>query len=161
MLADAWSDREACTDNDCVKEAAALISQIENLPAYFSSGISLAGSIPSFNGSIVYSGLRNTKVLSQTTTEYIGGQTLVSTTQTDYNDCSRYLNFGYGAINPVQSFQDCRDNPTQMREYGYDPEHYQGFAFGMGIDRIAMLKHGLPDLRLLFENDVRFLEQFR
>ena len=48
-----------------------------------------------------------------------------------------------------------------VRQYGYDPENYQGFAFGMGIDRIAMLKHGLPDLRLLFENDVRFLEQFR
>jgi phenylalanyl-tRNA synthetase alpha chain len=48
-----------------------------------------------------------------------------------------------------------------VREYGYDPERYQGFAFGMGIERIAMLKHGLPDLRMLFDNDVRFLEQFR
>jgi phenylalanyl-tRNA synthetase alpha chain len=43
---------------------------------------------------------------------------------------------------------------------GYDPETTQGFAFGMGIERIAMLKHGLPDLRLFVENDVRFLEQF-
>ncbi len=43
---------------------------------------------------------------------------------------------------------------------GYDPEKVQGFAFGMGIDRIAMLKHGVPDLRLMFENDLRFLEQF-
>lgn len=43
---------------------------------------------------------------------------------------------------------------------GYDPEHVQGFAFGMGIERIAMLKHGVPDLRLLYDNDVRFLEQF-
>ena len=43
---------------------------------------------------------------------------------------------------------------------GYDPEHVQGFAFGLGIDRMAMLKHGVPDLRLLFENDLRFLEQF-
>jgi phenylalanyl-tRNA synthetase alpha chain len=42
----------------------------------------------------------------------------------------------------------------------YDPETTQGFAFGMGIERIAMLKHGIPDLRLFFENDVRFLEQF-
>ena len=41
-----------------------------------------------------------------------------------------------------------------------DPERYQGFAFGMGIERIAMLKHGVPDLRLFFDNDVRFLEQF-
>ncbi len=44
---------------------------------------------------------------------------------------------------------------------GYDPERVQGFAFGMGIERIAMLKHGVPDLRLFFDNDVRFLEQFR
>ncbi len=47
-----------------------------------------------------------------------------------------------------------------VREHGYDPEEIQGFAFGMGIERIAMLKHGVPDLRLLYENDVRFLEQF-
>jgi phenylalanyl-tRNA synthetase alpha chain len=43
---------------------------------------------------------------------------------------------------------------------GYDPERHQGFAFGMGIERIAMLKHGVPDLRLLYDNDIRFLEQF-
>ena len=47
-----------------------------------------------------------------------------------------------------------------VRDHGYDPERVQGYAFGMGIDRIAMLKHGVPDLRLLFDNDVRFLEQF-
>ncbi len=47
-----------------------------------------------------------------------------------------------------------------VREYGYDPEKVQGFAFGMGIERIAMLKHGVPDLRLMYDNDVRFLEQF-
>jgi phenylalanyl-tRNA synthetase alpha chain len=47
-----------------------------------------------------------------------------------------------------------------VRQYGYEPERIQGFAFGMGIERIAMLKHGVPDLRLFFENDVRFLEQF-
>jgi phenylalanyl-tRNA synthetase alpha chain len=48
-----------------------------------------------------------------------------------------------------------------VRESGYDPERIQGFAFGMGIERIAMLKHGVPDLRKFFENDVRVLEQFR
>ena len=48
-----------------------------------------------------------------------------------------------------------------VREHGYDPEQVQGFAFGMGIERIAQLKHGIPDLRLFFDNDVRFLEQFR
>ena len=42
----------------------------------------------------------------------------------------------------------------------YDPEQVQGFAFGMGIERIAMLKHGVPDLRLFYDNDLRFLEQF-
>jgi phenylalanyl-tRNA synthetase alpha chain len=47
-----------------------------------------------------------------------------------------------------------------VREYGYDPEEIQGFAWGMGIERIAMLKHGVPDLRLLYDNDVQFLEQF-
>ncbi len=47
-----------------------------------------------------------------------------------------------------------------VAERGYDPERVQGFAFGMGIERIAMLRHGVPDLRIFFENDVRFLEQF-
>jgi phenylalanyl-tRNA synthetase alpha chain len=47
-----------------------------------------------------------------------------------------------------------------VSEMGYHPEKVQGFAFGMGIDRIAMLKYGVPDLRLMFENDLRFLEQF-
>src|SRR4051812_8605078 len=47
-----------------------------------------------------------------------------------------------------------------VAEQGYDPERVQGFAFGMGIDRIALLKHGVPDLRMLFENDLRLLEQF-
>ena len=47
-----------------------------------------------------------------------------------------------------------------VRDHGYDPERVQGFAFGMGIERIAALKYGVPDLRLLYENDLRFLEQF-
>ena len=47
-----------------------------------------------------------------------------------------------------------------VREHGYDPDRIQGFAFGMGIERIAMLKHGIPDLRLLYDNDIRLLEQF-
>jgi phenylalanyl-tRNA synthetase alpha chain len=48
-----------------------------------------------------------------------------------------------------------------VEQNGYDPEKVQGFAFGMGIERIALLKHGIPDLRKFFENDVRVLEQFR
>jgi phenylalanyl-tRNA synthetase alpha chain len=47
-----------------------------------------------------------------------------------------------------------------VKEHGYDPEKVQGFAFGMGVERIAMLRHGVPDLRQFFDNDVRFLEQF-
>jgi phenylalanyl-tRNA synthetase alpha chain len=47
-----------------------------------------------------------------------------------------------------------------VSDYGYDSEQIQGFAFGMGIERIAMLKHGVPDLRIFYDNDVRFLEQF-
>ncbi len=49
---------------------------------------------------------------------------------------------------------------TEHNAPGYDPESVQGFAWGMGVERIAMLKHGIPDLRLYFENDLRFLEQF-
>ncbi len=47
-----------------------------------------------------------------------------------------------------------------VTENGYDPERFQGFAFGMGVERIAMLRHGVPDLRRFFDNDVRMLEQF-
>ncbi len=49
---------------------------------------------------------------------------------------------------------------TEVGDPAYDPELVSGFAFGMGIDRIAMLKHGVSDLRLMFDNDIRFLEQF-
>jgi phenylalanyl-tRNA synthetase alpha chain len=47
-----------------------------------------------------------------------------------------------------------------VAENGYDPDRVQGFAFGMGVERIAMLRHGVPDLRRFFDNDVRMLEQF-
>ncbi|HWP35150.1 MAG TPA: phenylalanine--tRNA ligase subunit alpha [Thermodesulfobacteriota bacterium] len=51
-------------------------------------------------------------------------------------------------------------DPAVYGFVGYDPERVSGFAFGMGIERIAMLKYGITDLRLFFENDLRFLEQF-
>lgn len=51
-------------------------------------------------------------------------------------------------------------DPNVFRQVGYDPEVYTGFAFGVGIERMAMLKYGIDDLRMFFENDVRFLEQF-
>ena len=47
-----------------------------------------------------------------------------------------------------------------VEEMGYDPEKVQGFAYGLGIERVAMLRHGIPDLRRFFDNDVRMLEQF-
>jgi phenylalanyl-tRNA synthetase alpha chain len=51
-------------------------------------------------------------------------------------------------------------DPEVFKSVNYDPEVYSGFAFGMGVERIAMLKYGVNDLRLFFENDVRFLKQF-
>jgi phenylalanyl-tRNA synthetase alpha chain len=51
-------------------------------------------------------------------------------------------------------------HPTVLENCGYDPERYSGFAFGGGIDRLAMIRFGIPDIRLLWESDVRFLEQF-
>jgi len=51
-------------------------------------------------------------------------------------------------------------DPAVFKMVGYDPEKYSGFAFGMGAERIAMLKYGINDIRLFFENDLRFLKQF-
>jgi phenylalanyl-tRNA synthetase alpha chain len=51
-------------------------------------------------------------------------------------------------------------HPNVLRECGVDPDVYSGFAFGLGADRIAMGRYGIDDMRLLFENDIRFLKQF-
>lgn len=51
-------------------------------------------------------------------------------------------------------------HPNVLRNGGVDPERYSGFAWGFGIERIAMLKYGIPDIRLFYDNDLRFLEQF-
>ncbi len=51
-------------------------------------------------------------------------------------------------------------NPKVFDIVGYDPEEFTGYAFGMGVERIAMILYGIPDIRMLYENDVRFLEQF-
>jgi len=51
-------------------------------------------------------------------------------------------------------------HPNVFKHVGYDPKKYTGFAFGMGVERIAMLKYGINDIRLFFENDLRFLKQF-
>jgi phenylalanyl-tRNA synthetase alpha chain len=64
---------------------------------------------------------------------------------------------GAGEVDPnVYSYV----STTERNAPGYDPERVQGYAWGMGVERIAMLKHGIPDLRLYYENDLRFLEQF-
>lgn len=52
-------------------------------------------------------------------------------------------------------------HPNVLRTVGFDPDKYSGFAFGVGVDRIAMVRHGIPDIRLFLENDLRFLEQFQ
>lgn len=51
-------------------------------------------------------------------------------------------------------------DPEVFKKVGYDPEVYSGFAFGLGVERIAMLKYGITDIRLFYENDIRFLHQF-
>jgi phenylalanyl-tRNA synthetase alpha chain len=51
-------------------------------------------------------------------------------------------------------------DPNVLENVGYDPEEVSGFAFGLGLERIAMLRHGVPDLRMFWDNDLRFLRQF-
>jgi phenylalanyl-tRNA synthetase alpha chain len=51
-------------------------------------------------------------------------------------------------------------DPNVLRNVGYDPEEVSGFAFGLGLERIAMLRHGVPDIRMFWENDLRLLSQF-
>ena len=52
-------------------------------------------------------------------------------------------------------------DPNVFNAVGYDDEEFTGFAFGMGVERVTMLKYGINDVRLFFENDIRFLSQFR
>jgi phenylalanyl-tRNA synthetase alpha chain len=51
-------------------------------------------------------------------------------------------------------------DPQVLKNCGIDPEEYSGYAFGLGIDRIAMIQYGIKDIRQMFENDIRFLHQF-
>lgn len=67
---------------------------------------------------------------------------------------------GAGMVNPaVYEFVNARNNLGNRNLY--DPEKYSGFAFGLGVERFAMFKYGINDIQLFFQNDVRFLEQFR
>ena len=51
-------------------------------------------------------------------------------------------------------------HPNVLRNCGIDPDEYSGFAFGIGLDRMTMMRFNISDLRLIFENDLRFLQQF-
>ncbi|MEP7063850.1 MAG: phenylalanine--tRNA ligase subunit alpha [Betaproteobacteria bacterium] len=68
------------------------------------------------------------------------------------------MNFGDGWLEIAGSGQV---HPNVLKAAGIDPEQWQGFAFGMGPDRLAMLRYGIDDLRIFYENDLRFLAQFR
>src|SRR5207302_1736944 len=68
------------------------------------------------------------------------------------------MSFGRGWLEIAGSGQV---HPNVLRSVGIDPERWQGFAFGMGPDRLAMLRYGVQDLRLFYENDLRFLAQFK
>ena len=80
---------------------------------------------------------------------------------------------GSGSIKSGQTCRVCKASgwleilgagmidPAVFKFVGYDPEKVSGFAFGMGVERIAMLKYGIDDIRLFFQNDLRFLKQFR
>ncbi|MBM3934567.1 MAG: phenylalanine--tRNA ligase subunit alpha [SAR202 cluster bacterium] len=76
-------------------------------------------------------------------------------------------NFKVNGVRPIKRDQDWLEimgagmvHPNVLRGVGYDPEVYTGFAFGMGVERIAMLKYGIDDIRHFYSNDMRFLKQF-
>ena len=52
-------------------------------------------------------------------------------------------------------------HPNVLKMSGYDPEVYSGFAFGIGIERVAMLKYGIDDIRRFYQNDLRFIKEFK
>ena len=71
-----------------------------------------------------------------------------------------FRNFKGGKDSWLEIFGAGMVDPAVLQNVGYDPEVWSGYAFGMGIERIAMLKYDIPDIRLLYENDQRFLQQF-
>ncbi|MCJ8328533.1 MAG: phenylalanine--tRNA ligase subunit alpha [Lentisphaeria bacterium] len=71
-----------------------------------------------------------------------------------------FRNFKGGKDSWLEIFGAGMVDPNVLTNVGYDPEKVTGYAFGLGIERIAMLKYDIPDIRYLYENDIRFLEQF-
>ena len=77
-----------------------------------------------------------------------------------FTEPSAEVDMAFGAGDWLEIFGSGQVHPNVLRAVGLDPETWQGFAFGMGPDRLAMLRYGVDDLRLFYENDLRFLAQF-
>ena len=77
-----------------------------------------------------------------------------------FTEPSAEIDMAFGDDGWLEIMGSGQVHPNVLRAVGIDPEQYQGFAFGMGADRLAMLRYGVNDLRLFFENDLRFLRQF-
>jgi phenylalanyl-tRNA synthetase alpha chain len=77
-----------------------------------------------------------------------------------FTEPSAEIDMAFGEGNWLELAGSGQVHPNVLRAVGLDPETWQGFAFGMGADRLAMLHYGVDDLRLFFENDLRFLAQF-
>jgi phenylalanyl-tRNA synthetase alpha chain len=84
-----------------------------------------------------------------------GAQSEVSCFNCDGSGCRTCAFTGW-----IEAMGSGMVHPNVLRNCGYDPERYTGFAFGGGYDRLAMIRFGIPDIRLLWDSDVRFLEQF-
>jgi len=77
-----------------------------------------------------------------------------------FTEPSAEIDMRFGQGNWLELAGSGQVHPNVLRAVGIDPEQWQGFAFGMGPDRLAMLRYGVDDLRLFYENDLRFLRQF-
>jgi phenylalanyl-tRNA synthetase alpha chain len=77
-----------------------------------------------------------------------------------FTEPSAEIDMAFGGDRWLEIAGSGQVHPNVIRNYGLDPEKYIGFAFGMGLDRLAMLRYGIHDLRLFFEGDLRFLKQF-
>ena len=78
-----------------------------------------------------------------------------------FTEPSAEIDLAFGDDRWLEVMGSGQVHPNVLRAVGIDPEVYQGFAFGMGPDRLAMLRYGIDDLRVFYENDLRFLSQFR
>jgi phenylalanyl-tRNA synthetase alpha chain len=77
-----------------------------------------------------------------------------------FTEPSAEVDMAFGAGDWLEILGSGQVHPNVLRAVGLDPEVWQGFAFGMGLDRLAMLRYGVDDIRLFYENDLRFLAQF-